>query len=150
MVSRSAAGAPLERPAPAAANPTRRRFDDEVAQVLTSALDRDHIPLTERQFQDQIVDFARRDYLGWKVVHFGGDQQKKAWYDAAGFPDLLMIGPDGQILFREVKSDSGKLTALQTRWSDWLQTRGADYAVWRPSHWPEIVDVLSAGRARVS
>src|SRR5262245_1693217 len=126
-----------------------RGYDDEVGQVLTTALARDHITLTERQFQDTIAQLAR-DHFGWKVVHFGGDLGKKAWYDAAGFPDLLMIGPAGQILFREIKSETGRLTALQTRWSDWLQTRGADYATWRPSNWPDIVNVLSNGRAVAS
>jgi len=123
--------------------PTRRRrnYDSEVGEVLTVALGR----LTEREFQDRVVDLARQ--FDWLVVHHGGNQHRRAYYDTTGFPDLLMISPQGTVLFREVKTDTGKLTALQSRWGARLTDRAADWAVWRPKHWPEIVTTLSGGRA---
>lgn len=55
-----------------------------------------------------------------------------------GFPDLVIVGPAG-VLFRELKTAAGKLTADQRRWQTELHAAGADVAVWRPA------DLLGGG-----
>lgn len=132
-----------------AAAARRRGFGHEVGEVLTHALAADnarrHLELTERQFQDQIVELARR--FDWLVVHHGGNQHRRAYYDTTGFPDLLMVGPSGAVLFRELKTERAQLTAAQELWRDRLVGKGADWALWRPSDWPAIVAALSDGKA---
>ena len=104
---------------------------------------------TERQLQDRCVDLARR--FGWLAVHFGGDQHGRAHYDAAGFPDLLLVHPGRNLIwFRELKSAKGKLTDRQQRWYDYLADSGINVAVWRPADWPDIVQALSFGKAWVA
>lgn len=46
----------------------------------------------------------------------------------AGFPDLVIAGPAGH-LFRELKSDTGRLTEDQV---DWLVMLGPGSGIWRP------------------
>ena len=69
--------------------------------------------------------------------------------DGAGFPDLVLVHPDKrQVLYRELKSERGRLTFEQHEWGRVLTAAGADYAVWRPADWPTIVARLSFGRAK--
>ncbi len=56
----------------------------------------------------------------------------------AGFPDVVVVGPRG-ILFRELKSERGRVTSGQREWLDRLNDAGADAAVWRPADWPARV-----------
>lgn len=121
--------------------------DDDYGHLLAEVLGRP--TLTERRFQDQIVELAR-DHYGWLVVHYGGNQHRRAYYDATGFPDLLMISRDGRIMFRELKTDRGVLTPDQERWGRELGDRGVDHAVWRPDDWPAIVADVSDGKASAS
>ena len=58
---------------------------------------------------------------------------------APGFPDLVIAGPGG-VLFRELKTEKGRLTVHQERWGNILAASGADIGVWRPSD-------LTTGRA---
>lgn len=48
-----------------------------------------------------------------------------------GFPDLTIVGCGGH-MFRELKTDVGRLTAAQQGWLDDLSAHGADAGVWRP------------------
>lgn len=54
----------------------------------------------------------------------------------AGFPDLVLVRPPN-CLFRELKSQTGKLTADQSAWLDSLAACDQDAGVWRPSDWLE-------------
>lgn len=49
----------------------------------------------------------------------------------AGFVDLVVAGPRG-VLFRELKSEKGALSRVQTTWIDTLAAAGADVGTWRP------------------
>jgi hypothetical protein len=51
---------------------------------------------------------------------------------STGFPDWVIVGPGG-VLFREAKSELGRLSMAQIKWGKDLQRAGADYAVWRPA-----------------
>lgn len=104
---------------------------------------------TERQLQDNVVHVART--WGWLAVHFGGNQHRRAHYDATGFPDLLLVHVDPpSIMFRELKSTTGKLTPGQKTWQGKLGRAGFDVDVWRPDDWPGIVRLLSFGAAEVA
>jgi hypothetical protein len=52
-----------------------------------------------------------------------------------GFPDLVVVGPQG-VLFRELKSTRGRVTADQQRWLTALIAAGANADTWRPADWP--------------
>ena len=48
-----------------------------------------------------------------------------------GFPDLVAVCRG--VMFRELKSEKGKLTKAQQEWLDALTNAGGDAGVWRPS-----------------
>ena len=49
----------------------------------------------------------------------------------SGFPDLVIVGRG--VIYRELKTAKGKLTAAQSQWLDTLTAAGQDACVWRPS-----------------
>lgn len=68
-----------------------------------------------------------------------------------GFPDLVIVGPRG-VLFRELKSDTGRMEPDQTCWGQGLADAGANWSIWRPADWHSgriraEIDALTA-RAR--
>jgi hypothetical protein len=58
-----------------------------------------------------------------------------------GWPDWTIIGPH-KVLFRELKSEYGRLTPEQQEVGDMLRHAGQNWRVWRPS------DLLSGQIAR--
>ena len=48
-----------------------------------------------------------------------------------------------EVLFVELKSDTGKLTDDQKRWDNALLFAGANYSVWRPRDWDKVHEKLS-------
>jgi len=105
---------------------------------------------SERDLLANVVEVARQH--GWVAVHFGGNLHGRAWFDAAGFPDLLLLHaePPRLVWFRELKSRRGQLSDRQEAWKDTLNRGGWNFDVWRPSDWPDIVACLSFGKAKVS
>lgn len=87
--------------------------------------------MTERQFLDAVRDACRWARLLCYHTH---DSRRSE----PGFPDLVVVGPSG-LLFRELKSERGRLTADQRQWLERLTEAGADASVWRPSAWPDQV-----------
>lgn len=53
----------------------------------------------------------------------------------AGFFDLVIVTAAGSLLFRELKSEKGKLSDEQEEWWRQLVRANADAGVWRPTHW---------------
>ena len=51
---------------------------------------------------------------------------------ASGYPDWHIVGPVGS-LFRECKTEKGRVTAAQDEWLTGLRAAGHDADVWRPS-----------------
>lgn len=49
-----------------------------------------------------------------------------------GWPDWVILGPRGA-LFRELKTERGRLTPDQRRVRDRLTNAGLDWGIWRPS-----------------
>ena len=96
---------------------------------------------TEAQFQKAVVEFAER--YGWKVAHT--PDQRRSPASMVGYPDLVLYPPKDRylpILFRELKTPSGRLTQEQEEWGRYLKSLKADWGVWRPEHWPQIKRIL--------
>lgn len=98
--------------------------------------------MTERQLQDAVIECAR--LLGWKVAHFRPAKTEKGWRtpveaDGKGFPDLVMVHQSGHLIFAELKSDKGVMSAEQVDWMRALAEAAISDRVrffcWRPSHW---------------
>jgi hypothetical protein len=87
--------------------------------------------MTERELLDAVRQACR--WSGLLTFHA---------YDArrseAGYPDLCICGPHG-LLFRELKTERGRVTQAQREWLDMLTEAGADADVWRPGDWPDRV-----------
>lgn len=111
--------------------------------------------ITEREWSDKVCELARHPVCGWFVAHFGtavrgGEYVTPVEYDAAGFPDLVLVNPRrGLVWFRELKSGRRPLQPAQREWYQRLAHAGANVDVWHPEDWPDIVAALSNGRARV-
>jgi hypothetical protein len=52
--------------------------------------------------------------------------------DRAGWVDLALLGTK-RVMFRELKTRTGKVSPAQKRTGDRLIAAGLDYAVWRPA-----------------
>lgn len=99
--------------------------------------------ITERQLQRMIVDYCRWLHLLCYHTH-------DSRHSAAGFPDLVIVGPGG-VLYRELKSETGRLSIAQTCWSQGLREAGVNWSVWRPADWPHRVKAeLDALTARLT
>lgn len=97
------------------------------------------ISVSEREFTDQVVALAR--LCGWLVIHFRPARSEQGWRTPLqghpGFPDLVMVR-GGELIFAELKSATGRLTAEQRRWIEALDGAGANSFVWKPSDWDAI------------
>ena len=89
--------------------------------------------MTEKQFQAQVVRFAKMQ--GWICYHTYDSRRSEP-----GFPDLVLV--KDRILYRELKTESGRLTKPQKAWGCAIVQAGGDWAVWRPSQLDEIYKEL--------
>lgn len=107
------------------------------------------VNVTETEFQQQIVELA--ELLGWRVMHVRRSitGREGGWTTATsvvGWPDLVLWHRSHGILFRELKSNRGKLTSDQHDVLMSLRDAGGDAEVWRPVHWPMIESQLKGGK----
>lgn len=104
-------------------------------------------PITEAEFQRQVIALAH--ICGWRVAHFRAARTSSGWRtaveaDGAGWPDLVLVHPRRRkVLYRELKSERGDLSAAQYEWLAALESAGQDAGVWRPGHWPLIEQTLT-------
>lgn len=89
--------------------------------------------MTEREFQQQIIDTAR--LLGWRVFHPFDSRHSEA-----GWPDLCLVRD--RIVYLEVKTETGRLSSEQGEWIAAINNAGGTALVIRPSQWEEIVAAL--------
>ena len=89
--------------------------------------------MTEKQFQTQIVMVAKAN--GWIVYHTYDSRRSEP-----GFPDLVLVRD--RVLFRELKTNTGRVSVAQKDWGDALTKAGADFKVWRPSDLKAIIKEL--------
>lgn len=98
--------------------------------------------MDEAEFQSQVRALCR--FYGLTVYHTHNSQRSDP-----GFPDLVIVGGKG-VLFRELKRETGRVTAMQKHWIDILQMAGQDADVWRPSDMQRITKELRAlGRVQL-
>lgn len=95
--------------------------------------------VTEHQFQRQVLAWAKR--AGWTATAMQ-DSRSLFWGCEAGFPDLILIRGE-QLLFVELKTESGRVTPRQATWHQRLRRIPcAEVHVWRPSMEQEIKRIL--------
>lgn len=125
-------------------------------------------PRTEQELLDATIDLAT--HCRWSVHHDRPARRAGAkWATAiqghAGFPDIV-LARSGVVLFRELKSDKGRLSSEQRDWArqlepGWLEMPGhvpalegelaVLFDVWRPADWvTRIVPTLTARPQRVA
>jgi hypothetical protein len=90
--------------------------------------------VTEAQWQQRITDLC--DVLGLKWHHETDSRRSKK-----GFPDLVIVGLG--VIFAELKTERGKVTADQQEWLDRLRDAGVEHYVWRPSDWDFVLARLT-------
>lgn len=85
--------------------------------------------MTEKSLQAQVITTART--AGWLVYHTHDSRRSQP-----GFPDLVLVHPRRQlVLYRELKTERGRVRPEQRQWLTALAEAGADAGVWRPSDW---------------
>ena len=92
-----------------------------------------NINVSEKVFQSELVDFAKS--RGWRVYHTYDSRRCEP-----GFPDLVLVRE--KVLYRELKSEKGRMTKSQSEWGESLVSAGADFAVWKPHMIKEIFKEL--------
>lgn len=104
------------------------------------------VELSESQFQSQVQELAT--LYGWEYMHIRpGLNQRGAWRTpisgtlGAGWPDLILVRGQ-QMIFAELKSEKGKLTAPQVKVLNALEATGHPVFCWRPSDWDDVVRIL--------
>ncbi len=108
--------------------------------------------MTEEEFHQQVTHLAA--LYGWRVNHHRPTPTGRTgdrWTTATtvkGWPDLTLWRP-GALLFRELKTDTGRLTADQREVLAELAAAGADVEVWRPRDFDRVLTTLrDTGQAR--
>src|SRR5262245_32993746 len=103
-------------------------------------------PGPEEALLRQVLKLAR--LTGWLTFHTRAARTAHGWRtsvqgDGKGFPDLVLLHPRRALLvFVELKSDRGRLTADQRRWFGTLHLAGQRVLLWRPCLWPHIEGFL--------
>lgn len=95
-------------------------------------------PIPESAWQSRVTDYAT--LMGWAWYHTRDSRRSPE-----GYPDLTLVRD--RVVFAELKSERGRLTRDQERWRDRLCGAGAEWYLWRPSDWGEVVRVLGRGQA---
>jgi hypothetical protein len=93
------------------------------------------VAITERDLTAYVRDVAKA--FGWRRYH--------TWlskHSPAGFPDEVLLRPP-RLVFAELKSERGKLSAEQEAWlADLRKLPGVEVYQWRPEDMDEIAEVL--------
>lgn len=87
--------------------------------------------MTEAELQAQILDLCK--HMGLLTYHTYDSRRSQP-----GFPDLVIVGKH-HMLYRELKTERGRVTPEQDQWLEALHAIGADAKVWRPRHWPMTI-----------
>lgn len=82
--------------------------------------------MTEADLQRLVAELCGR--LGLAHYHTYDSRRSEP-----GFPDSVIVG--NTILFRELKTATGKLSPEQRRWGSRIERAGGNWAVWRPADW---------------
>lgn len=100
--------------------------------------------MSEEELQSDILSLAGR--MGVLCYHtYDSRRSQRGWVD------LVLLGSRG-VLFRELKSATGKVTPDQRQWIDGLRAVGLDADVWRPADWPTRIqrELSALGRMAIT
>lgn len=86
---------------------------------------------SEKDFQAAVVALCA--WLGLAVFHPYESRRSQP-----GYPDLTVVGPGG-VLWRELKTTTGRVSPAQRDWLARLTDAGMDARVWRPDDWPNMI-----------
>ena len=91
----------------------------------------------EADLDAAVVKEAKR--CGWLTYHTRNSRKSEA-----GFPDRVLVRGN-RVIFAELKSATGRLTAAQETWREALQAVGGNvvYRVWHPADWQAIIEELA-------
>ena len=96
--------------------------------------------ISEKQFQAQVRE--RAELLGWVVFTTWNSR-----HSPAGEPDLRLVHPvQKRIIWVELKTENGKVSAKQNEAIETLQEAGFEVFIWRPSDQDQIEKVLQGGK----
>lgn len=89
----------------------------------------------EAHFQNQVIMLAKLH--GWLVMHTRAVELRPGIWKTpvtghAGFPDLVLAHAKRGLIFAELKSEKGRLSASQSVWLRTLADAGQETYVWRP------------------
>lgn len=95
--------------------------------------------VSEKDFMQNVIELAR--LTGWLTYHTFDSR-----HSAAGFPDLVLLRR-GELIFLELKSETGQLSAEQVAWIGGLEAvAGANpkitVRVAKPSQFDELAELL--------
>ncbi len=99
------------------------------------------LELTEKQFEGQVKDMAKR--FGWLYYHTW-----RSFHSPAGFPDCVFVRlePRLRLIFAELKTDAkhSQPSIDQCIWLETLQRLPVpvECYLWRPADFDEIVEIL--------
>lgn len=95
---------------------TQDEYRDDVARRMSEAT-----------FQARVLAHAKT--LGWHCYHTHDSRRSQP-----GFPDLVLVHEvQGRVLYRELKTQQGRIRPEQTAWLRLLTAANQDATVWRPS-----------------
>jgi hypothetical protein len=93
------------------------------------------LTFSEAQWQRYVLDIAKRGK--WRAYHTYDSRRSHK-----GYPDLTLCRPP-RLVYVELKTQKGRLRPEQEEWGEALkQCPGVEYYLWRPSHEPEVREVL--------
>ena len=92
--------------------------------------------INEAALQAAVIELARLH--GWLVMHQRPAQVRPGrWITPTtgdiGFPDLVLAHPSRGVIFAELKTAVGRVSAEQQKWIATLKAAGCEVHVWRPS-----------------
>ena len=83
--------------------------------------------MTERQLQGTVQQLAT--VYGWRWYHTHDSRRS-----VPGYPDLTLVhSGQGRVIWAELKTTRGRLTADQKAWIADLEAAGEEVHVWRPT-----------------
>ncbi len=103
------------------------------------------LPISEQEFQTQIIDLARR--FDWRYFHArpgktAGGRWATQMSGDPGYPDLTMVRGN-RLIFAELKTDAGKATDQQVEWLSALNAVEHRTAqLWRPHDLETVAELL--------
>ena len=91
--------------------------------------------MKESHFQSQVIMLAKLH--GWLVMHTRAVEIRPGVWKTPltghpGYPDLTLVHSTRGVIFAELKSSIGKLSASQEMWFGKLSEAGMEVHVWRP------------------